>query len=211
MFKIKIENIDLDIIKRSLKRVGKQELVEAELFKFAKETLIHEQEKTVSQEALYEEKEIEENEINQFAFHDDGYRTGILAEFSEKNLLTISRDKDEFGVITEYKAQPIGEDGTRIRLVLITRRGYMTIFTSSSWLETINEAAEKNKSENFILVGSLKTKYKNKRTQQYDSFKQENEEYHLIENYTFNLWQLIQIIKKGKSAFLKIIEKPIEE
>jgi len=156
--------------------------------------------------------EIDEDQINEFdLYNEKDYRTGILHEFDQDNLLTLEREKDEeSGEIVEIKAKTVGEDGKLVRIVLITRLGWITMFLSTNWFNTINDASDKSTA--FIFVGSLSTKYKNLTTGEYDKVKDMDDEYAEFNNYTFNLWQLVQLIKtKDGSAELIMIEKQESE
>ena len=209
---MKLKNIDLKIVKEALERVGKRELKEDALLQFAAETVKHEIGGLNHRTLMWENDEIDEDQINEFdLYNEKDYRTGILHEFDQDNLLTLEREKDEeSGEIVEIKAKTVGEDGKLVRIVLITRLGWITMFLSTNWFNTINDASDKSTA--FIFVGSLSTKYKNLTTGEYDKVKDEEDEYAEFNNYTFNLWQLVQLVKtKDGSAELIMIEKQEEE
>jgi len=209
---MKFKNLDLNIVKEALERVGKRELKEEALLLFAKETVLHELTGLNHRTILWENDEIDEEEINNFDFYNEKvYRYGILHEFNEENLVTLEREKDEeTGEITETKAKLVDEAGKLVRIVLITRLGWVTMFLSTNWFNTINEVSDK--SDNFIFVGGLSTKYKNISAGTYDKVKNEDDEYSEFANYTFNIWQLVQLIQnKDGSAELIMIEKQEEE
>jgi len=205
---MKIQNLDLEIFEEALERVGKREMTEPKLLEFVKDVVVHETTNLKERLALFNEEKIEENEVNAFEFFSDGYHFGILAHFNNDNLLTLEREKQEDGSIIEVKAKFVDTDGKRVRLVLRSRKGLVTIFTSTAWFNTINELTDN--SEHFVLVGSLATKYKNSRTQKWEKVKEEGEEYFEMENYTFNIWQVVQLLKKGKSIDLVVVEKEEE-
>ncbi len=205
---MKIQNLDLEMFDEALERVGKREMSEDGLMAFVKELLTHETTNLKERVEMFDKEEIEEKEINQFDFYSDGYHFGILAHFNNDNLLTLEREKQDNGDSIEVKAKYVDQDGKRVRLVLRSRKGLVTIFTSTVWFMKLNELMET--SEHFVLVGGLQTKFKNSRTQEWEKVKQENEEYYEMENYTFNLWQLVHLIKKGKTIDLVSIEKPEE-
>lgn len=209
---MKIKNVDLSVIKEAIERVGKRELKEEALLLFAKEAVIYELAGLSNRTLMWENEEIDESEINDFDFYNEkGYRFGILQEFNEENLLTLEREKDEeTDEITEVKAKMVGENGKLVRIVLITRAGWVTMFLSTNWFNTINDATDK--SDTFVFIGGLVTKYKNLTTGNYDRVKDEDDEYAEFKNFTFNLWQLVQVIKnKDGSAELVMIEKEEEE
>ena len=208
---MKLKNLDLSVIKEAIERVGKRELKEEALLLFAKEAVIYELAGLNQRTLMWENDEIDEDQINNFDFYNEkGYRYGILQEFNEENLLTLEREKDEeTDEITEIKAKLVGENGKLVRIVLVTRAGWVTMFLSTNWFNTINEAADK--SDTFVFIGGLVTKYKNLTTGNYDRVKDEDDEYAEFKNFTFNLWQLVQIIKnKDGSAELVMIEKEEE-
>lgn len=206
---IKIENLDIGIIEDALDRVGKRELPEEELLEFAKECLLYEKKMLNKRTKMFSDDEIEEKEINQFDFHnDDGYRYGVWVKFNNDSLLTLEREKDDDGNIIEIKAKPVDVDGKRIRLVIGTRKGLMTVFLGMDWFDIINDLLDK--SEDFVLVGGLTIKWKNRRTQEWTETKEEKEEYYEREGYTYNLWQFVQIIKTGKGVKLIPIIKAEE-
>lgn len=206
MVKIDISKDDLSLIKDALERVGKRELPTGELLKFCKEAFLYDKAKITERLAMFENEEIEEKEINKFEFHSDGYRTAIYVEFNEDNLLILGRNEDG----EEINIMPIDDEGTRFRLVIRTRRGNVTIFLGLGWVNTLVEAAEKT--PRLILSGGLQTKWKNVRTQLYDKVKDEDEEYYDFPNFTFNIWQATQIIRKGKNMeLIEIIKQEIEE
>lgn len=209
---MKLKNLDLKIIKEAIERVGKRELKEEPLLLFAKECVLHELAGLNHRTLMWENDEIDEDEINNFDFYEEkGYRYGILHEFNEENLLTLEREKDEeTGEIVETKAKVVDEAGKLVRIVLITRAGWVTVFLSTNWFNTINDASDK--SDTFIFVGGLVTKYKNLTTGDYDKVKDADDEYAEFKNYTFNLWQLVQLIKnKDGSGELVMIEKQEDE
>lgn len=205
---MKIQNLNLEIFDEALERVGKREMKESDLLEFVKELLVHETTNLRERLKEFNDEKIEEKDINIFDFYSDGYHFGVLAHFNNDNLLTLEREKQDDGSVIEVKAKFVDEDGKRVRLVLRSRKGLMTIFTSTVWFNTINELMDT--SEHFVLVGGLTTKYKNSRTQEWEKVKSKDEEYFDMENYTFNIWQVVQLVKKGKSIDLVIVEKPEE-
>lgn len=205
----KLENIDWDKIDQALERVGRRELSDEDLTKFAIETLEYEAEKIEERTEMFENEEIEEKDINNFDFYSDGYRFGIHAVVNNENLLTLDREKTESGLLEEVKVKFVDEEQTRVRFVLITRRGYVTVFTTVAWFDAMNDLLEK--SQRFVFSGGLTVQYKNKRTQKFEKDMREGEEYYDLLNFTFNLWQMVQIYRKGKIMNLRIVEKPSEE
>lgn len=205
---MKIENIDIKVIEDAFERIGKTELPESELLEFAKNTLINETKLLGERTKMFEAGEINEDEIGRFDFYGDGYRYGILTKINDDSLLTLEREKQDDGSYIDIKAKLVDDAGKRVRIVLRTRKGLVTVFLGASYFNILPSLSEK--SENFIFIGGLTTKYKNMRTQKYDKVKDEDEEYSDFESYTHNLWQVVHIIRKGKSIELMAIEKPTE-
>jgi hypothetical protein len=206
---------DLAIITESFDRVGKRWLNEEELKKFATNTLEHEALNLKERTKLYQEKEIDEKDINVFDFYSDGYRTGVFIYLSDDNTLTAGYDTNNQPVKAKqlYKKEKgellYDDDGNaiptgRILMRFKSRRGGMGVFISNSLFEEIE------KDKYYVFVGSLQTQYKNLDTNKYVKNRTEDGNYS-DPSFTLNIWQLASIVKKGQSIAIVMPKANFEQ
>lgn len=197
---MKIEIIDLSKSKESIKKIGNIILKEPELYEFAQDTLAHEKE-------IENEEDFSDDERAAVEFFNNEKQFGIYIELTEENLMLLETE-GEGEDKSEIRAKMVDGQGNRVRIVIKTRKGWVTVFLGLNYFELINELS--NKSEDFIFVGGLTTKYKNTRTMQYEKTMQDGENYSELKSYTFNLWQLVQIIELKDGMDLTYHPKPSE-
>ena len=196
---MKIKKVDLSKLKETISKVGAVLLEEDVLYEFAQDTLIHEID-------IENDEELEDDEKRKIDFYNDGDRHyGMFVQVNEDNLMILETeiDGDEK---TEIRAKKVDEEGKRIRMVIKTRKGWVTIFLGIGYFGLINELSDK--SEDFVFVGGLTTQYKNLRTNKYEKVKQDDEEYSEFPSHSFNLWQLLHLTKKGTDMDLLYHPKP---
>lgn len=197
----KLEKNVLETLKGAYDRVGKTELPEAELIEFIMETINYETQIITEREEMFQKKEIAENQINLFDYFNDGYRSGIFAQFSKENLFEFV-PKDEDGNVIEggevIQAKPIDDDRTRFLIRLRTRTGFMGIFLGVEKLQELSRYLKTEEGFIVVLVGGITKQFKNLTTGNYDKTVIEGEDYSEFINYTLNLWQFGVLELKGK-------------
>ena len=220
-----MSNINLNLMRESIKRAGNKTLTEEELKVFILETIQHESKNLRERIKKAEEGEIKEGEINDFPFYTDGVRVGVLIEMSDENVLPATSKLDEDGEPTLfmplYKKNKDGEyiyddNGNaistgRILMRIKTRNGNMGLFVGETKFEEFVE------DKFFVLIGTLKTQYKNLNTNKYVSesqmlkqidYAKENgllpDEYSAFKTYSLNVFQIGEVIQSGKNIKVKM-------
>lgn len=192
---MKIKKIELDKFDEDISKVGHNELPEDEVEQFAYDTLIHEQNITNNEELEDKEKMKEP-----FYTKEGMKQVGIYVQLIDDNIRILEWEDNEAVKVKRVKNQK-----DRLRLVIRTRKGWVSLFLGVRHFDMLNELNEKSGA--FVFVGGLQTQYRNKRTKEYEKIKEKDEEYD-FESYTFNLWQLVHITQKGKETELKYYPKP---
>lgn len=212
------EKISLNLLNESLDRVGKRQMEAGDLKKFVIETLKHETKMLQERKKEYDNEEISENEINNFEFYNDGYHTGIYIKLKDENIYSLGKDKDgeDIQVIQMVKKDPktkeaiLDENGdeiltNRCRMKIKSRLGGVGIFLGKNKLESLESGDNKH----YVLVGGMtitnivaNPKSQN-REDMYHKVKEEGIKYS-GRTFTFNLWQIAEIFKKGKNLAYKV-------
>jgi len=199
---MKIDNIDLSKFDETIAKAGVVELKEDDLMEFAANTLMYEMN-------LEDKEELDDDMKRKLEFYNNGKQYGLYIKLNEDNLMVLETEDDDEGNKIKIRAKLVkGEGDQRIRLVIRTRRSWVGCFLGIRYFTLLNELSDS--SESFIWVGGLQTQYKNLRSQEYekDSELDPDERYSDFPTFTFNLWQIVHITKKGKSLDLIYHPKP---
>lgn len=195
--------ISLDLLNDSLSRVGKKELEAEELKAFALDTLRHETKNLKERAAMCESDEIKENDINKFDFFTDKYHYGVFIQLSDDALYSVGKDKD--GNDTQVKQLPKKVKGIEERdadgEIILTDRCYMRLKTRVGGMSVflgLDKVGYLDTEKAYVLIGGMTSSHKVANSDEFHKEKKKGIEYSNT-YYTFNLWQITQITKKGKA------------